>query len=419
MTDTNTTTIQLETDMKNIEIEIEEKPIEIEVKKKYVRPKCIHGKDRTFCVDCGGGSICIHLKRKYECRICSPHHYCNHNKRLGNCPICNKSSFCIHSKKPKLCVICDGRGYCQHGKIKSDCVQCGTRKLCEHGKKKAVCTDCKGVSICEHGKRRTHCWQCGGCSICEHNIQKSTCKICNKNAYCEHGVIKSQCIPCDSASICSHKKIKTKCKLCKGGSVCEHDKLRTYCKPCGGSSLCKSSWCVTGGFKKYNGYCLSCCVNLFPDIPVYRNYKTKEADVASRVKEVFPDFSWVADKIIKDGCSKRRPDLLLDMITHIIIIEVDENKHSKYDSSCENKRLMELSQDLGHRPIVFIRFNPDAFTNSGGVKIPSCWKLNKLGVMSMIKPKEWSERILNLTNTIDYWINNINDKTIKIVEMFY
>jgi len=43
-----------------------------------------------------------------------------------------------------------------------------------------------------------------------------------------------------------------------------------------------------------------------------------------------------------------------DMGSHIII-EVDENKHTDYDCSCEHKRLMELSQDLQHRPIVLSR----------------------------------------------------------------
>ena len=35
------------------------------------------------------------------------------------------------------------------------------------------------------------------------------------------------------------------------------------------------------------------------------------------------------------------------------------------DCSCENKRIMEISQDLGHRPIVFIRFNPDEYNKNG------------------------------------------------------
>ena len=122
-----------------------------------------------------------------------------------------------------------------------------------------------------------------------------------------------------------------------------------------------------------------------------------------------------------DGCSKRRPDLLLDMGYHIIIVEVDENKHTGYDCSCENKRLMELSQDLQHRPIVFIRFNPDSYINQNKLKISSCWRTNKLGVIQIMKTRmtEWKERINILNQQIQYWIDNKSNKTIEIIELFY
>jgi hypothetical protein len=164
-----------------------------------------------------------------------------------------------------------------------------------------------------------------------------------------------------------------------------------------------------------------CFIHLFPDKKISYNYKTKENNVVSKIKQTFNDFTWIADKKIKDGCSLRRPDLLLDMGSHIIIIEVDENKHSDYDCSCEHKRLMELSKDLQHRPIVFIRFNPDDYINQDGILVKSCWKLNRLGVMqiSKTKQKEWEERINILKEQIEYWINNPTEKTIEIVELFY
>ena len=48
----------------------------------------------------------------------------------------------------------------------------------------------------------------------------------------------------------------------------------------------------------------------------------------------------------------RRPDLELDLLYQIVII--DENQHIDYDCSCENKLIMELSQDIAHRPIYSI-----------------------------------------------------------------
>ena len=39
---------------------------------------------------------------------------------------------------------------------------------------------------------------------------------------------------------------------------------------------------------------------------------------------------------------------------------------------------MELSQDVGYRPIIFIRFNPDNY-KTNLKNITSCWGLNKKG----------------------------------------
>lgn len=202
---------------------------------------------------------------------------------------------------------------------------------------------------------------------------------------------------------------------------CNTHKLSNMIDIMNKNKKCKTHLCQIRSIPKYENYCLTCYMNLFPDKPVAHNYKTKEKDVVDRVKETFPDFTWVHDKKIQDGCSKRRPDLLLDMGSHIIIVEIDENKHTDYDCSCENKRLMELSQDVGHRPIVFIRFNPDDYNDGDGNTIKSCWKVNKLGIIQIDKKKikEWELRINTLKTQIQYWITNSTEKTVEIIELFY
>ena len=83
---------------------------------------------------------------------------------------------------------------------------------------------------------------------------------------------------------------------------------------------------------------------------------------------------------------------------------------------------MELSQDLGHRPIVFIRFNPDDYEKDG-TNISSCWGQDKKGICIVKKSKkyEWIERLNVLETHIKYWINpeNITNKTIETVQLFY
>jgi hypothetical protein len=189
------------------------------------------------------------------------------------------------------------------------------------------------------------------------------------------------------------------------------------------NKTCKSDWCsIIANNNKYDGYCLRCFIYLFPDKPVSRNYKTKEYSVIEFIKTKFPELDFIADKIITGGCSRRRPDLLLDMLYQIIIIEIDENQHTDYDCSCQNKRIMELSQDLGHRPIVFIRFNPDGYKKDGK-NITSCWGSDKNGicVVKKSKQKEWIERLNTLEEQIKYWIcpENMTDKTIETIHLYY
>ena len=188
------------------------------------------------------------------------------------------------------------------------------------------------------------------------------------------------------------------------------------------SKICKNHLCFTQVSKKYDGYCLYCYIHLFPEKPVSRNYKTKEYAVVEFVKASFPELSWISDKKITDGCSKRRPDLFLDLGYQILIIEIDENQHLDYDCSCENKRIMELSQDVGHKPIVFIRFNPDEYYNDE-VVISSCWGTDKKGisVVKKSKTKEWEKRLNTLKEQITYWIHpdNITTKIVETIQLFF
>jgi hypothetical protein len=382
---------------------------------------CEHGKRKDRCKECGGSAFCEHGRDKYCCKECGGNAFCQHGKRKDRCKECGGSAFCEHGKRKDGCKECGGNAFCEHGKWKSLCKECGGRALCEHGKMKIYCKECDGSALCEHERDKKRCKECDGSALCEHEKDKYCCKKCGGNAFCQHEKQKRYCKECKGSVFCQHNKQKYRCKECGGNAFCKHDKIRSYCKICDGKYLCKSSWCETIGTTKYNGYCLPCCIQLHPEIEVSRNYKTKEKDVVDRITQTFTSFTWVADKKVQDGCSRRRPDLLLDMGSHIIIVEVDENKHTDYDCSCEHKRLMELSQDLQHRPIVFIRFNPDDYTNKDGILVKSCWKLNKLGVMQITKTKqkEWEERIETLKQQIQYWIDNPTEKTIEIIELFY
>ena len=204
----------------------------------------------------------------------------------------------------------------------------------------------------------------------------------------------------------------------KSGKYCASHKEEGMINVKDINKLCKSPLCASN--ENYEGYCLFCFMYTFPDRPVARNYKTKERAVADFVLKIFPDFTWIIDKTIQDGCSLRRPDLLLDLGYQVVIVEIDENQHNDYDCSCENKRIMQLSLDVNHRPIVFIRFNPDDYLK-GEENIISCWGINGNGICVVKKKKEWEERLEILKEEIEYWCEEENqtDKTVEIIQLFY
>lgn len=162
--------------------------------------------------------------------------------------------------------------------------------------------------------------------------------------------------------------------------------------------------------KKYNPYCARCHFYLYPEDPRIRNFKTKEHAFMQPLKKIYP--SIILDKQISNGCSKRRPDGLIDCLTHSIIIEIDEDQHSGYNTLCENKRTMELFNDLGSRPIIFIRLNPDKYKINKQI-IKGCFINMRNGEIKLNK-KEFNIRFELLIESIQL-AQNIPTKEITYI----
>jgi len=173
------------------------------------------------------------------------------------------------------------------------------------------------------------------------------------------------------------------------------------------------------GNPKYNKYCLRCFINKFPLVDVSKNYRSKELHVVDFIKAKFPEFDIITNKKIPDGCSLKRPDIMFDMGSHVVVIEVDEDQHNGY--SCENKRMMLLMEDAGTRPMVFIRFNPDKYTDNTGNKIDGCWEHNHLGV-SCVKQSalgQWQKRLDLLVKTFEQFIEEEPTMEFTLLHLFY
>ena len=220
-----------------------------------------------------------------------------------------------------------------------------------------------------------------------------------------------------------------RCKFdsCKKGPNYNYENLKPlYCKEHKLDGMidvkhikCKFDSCDTRANPKYNEYCAFCFINLFPNDKLTRNFKTKENYITQQITEKFNNLDWILDRTISSGCSRRRPDMLLHLGHRAIVIEIDENQHSSYENICENKRYMEISQDLDHIPITFIRFNPDSYKINEKT-IRSCFSVNrKTGICGLSNKKEMQKRLNILYETLIYNLENENEKTINIVNLFY
>jgi hypothetical protein len=183
---------------------------------------------------------------------------------------------------------------------------------------------------------------------------------------------------------------------------------------------CISESCEVRSNKKYNNYCAPCFRKLFPNHKLTINYKVKENCIVGFIDQYFKEYKPIYDKRIKGGSSKRRPDIYIDCITHIVIIEIDEDQHKDYDSDDETNRSMQILEDLSNRVTIFIRFNPDNYTDKDGNKIKSCFEYNNDQKKLIISDQDALDNRLNtLRNYIEKHIKNTPDKTIDIINLYY
>ncbi len=315
--------------------------------------------------------IAVNVKFPIDCIICTNKFSVdeeNKNKQL-RCDVCSEKNLCIHGILKTDCIKkCARSGYCYHNKQKNLCKNgCGGSGICDHGRRRDRCKECKGVGICEHGRLKASCKDCMGSSYCEHKKRKQHCKICMGSSRCEHGKFKHICYDCGGKDICIHKKQKAECRECGGNAFCEHigdkglTKRKVNCHICSPHLMCKH--CKYSIPSKFGDYCAACYWHLNPH-ETKTKLNGKELSWRQELVKFFDneeknDVEIIFDKKIEGGCSRRRPDAFIDRLTHSIVLECDEYGHRGYDEICENKRIMEIFEDLGSRPIVFLRFNPD------------------------------------------------------------
>jgi len=176
-------------------------------------------------------------------------------------------------------------------------------------------------------------------------------------------------------------------------------------------------------FQAIDKYCNACYYNINPSKKPKR-IKVKEEEVSNFIKASFVELTIIYDKkLIGDiGCIQSRPDILIHLNNHSIIIECDENQHSHYKDSCkELTRIPKIQQEL-NRNLIVIRFNPDSYIDKNKKKIVSCFDIDPRVGMNVIKPhqlKNWNNRLNVLKNCLNDAINNEPNKLITEIKLFF
>ena len=382
---------------------------------------------------------------------CVDHKEINHvNVVTKTCLICDKIPtygikgtniplYCKNHKekdhvdiKHKMCLNCDKRAsfgikytklalYCKNHKetdhvdvMNKICVKCNKRPTYGvRGTKEAIC--------CFIHKEIGHV-----------DITHKTCKFENCYIRASYGFLFKSKTHC--------KKHKNNNEFIKNNPKCEFEKCKN--QPCYTDENNYPLRCEDhkkeGDKNIIERQCSSCglnCMltedNLCNDCNDYserKHHKRKE----TIIKNVLDanNFKYdTYDKIPSEACNKFRPDFVFDRGTYIIILEVDENQHQSYTCECEQARMINLFQDFGGLPVVFVRFNPDGYTDNNCIrhqytKSRETRLLSTLNSLMLHQPKDFLSVIylyyngddgINKVTNIKYESNNINDAEIIFV----
>ena len=269
----------------------------------------------------------------------------------------------------------------------------------------------------------------------EKYMHKGEVRIWNgRKLLCEHGKRKSRCRECGGSQICEHGKCKAQCRQCGGSAFCKHGKYRAQCRQCGGSALCPVCNMVHPTKRyvtkedRYVKMCADCFYFTYPDEKrVPTRYKRRQHYIHEKLTERFGIGFFEYDVSIQCSSSGRIPDWFRDCFHFVLNFELDENQHKDRDSSCEQKRLMQLFQDCGNRPFKCLRFNPDKYRKQNGDVQPGCFTFEKvydkennvIDLKMIVNEEELDRRLQCVFYNLDRMLDQAPTKEVEVLHMFY
>jgi len=244
-----------------------------------------------------------------------------------------------------------------------------------------------------------------------------------------HYGIDGKATHCSGCKTSEMSRTSDMCQLCK--KVRAHygsNGKDTHCRGCATPDMVRiTDMCVrcktTHGTKKFKHHCVTCFCVVYPDEKFSRRVKSKElrvvAELRSTIFKEFPDIISKFDKRIEGGCSSRRPDIYSQCGAYDVCTEIDENQHVGYTTTCEESRINNIFSDAGV-PLWMVRFNPDSYTDSKGVKHKPMFKFNDKGDISL-NVAESTVRFKVLQDTLRKVFTTApkEDCLVETIQLFY
>lgn len=264
--------------------------------------------------------------------------------------------------KIKYCIYSDKNGKCNNPAYYNDIgeitpIFCGFhsgRKMINviYSYELCVHEECSNnVSVATHGPlfgKKIHCEK-----------HRLTNEIKNNNPKCEGDDSNERCMEIPVYAN-NNEDLPIRCENHK-----LYDDKNIIEKPCNSCGLLYL-------LNESNNLCENCDKNRS-----IKYFKSKEMAIKQLLEESEIKYeTW--NKQVSGGCSKRRPDFLIDKDTFVIIVEVDENQHKHYGPrDCEIIRMIQIHNDIG-LPCIFVKFNPDSYRDDGGKLIRSNLGRNRI-----------------------------------------
>ena len=225
------------------------------------------------------------------------------------------------------------------------------------GKKRKICQSEGCVTPVKFlkGGKRDRCITHGGYPLCQH-------PGCVTPVQFKEGGKRDRCITHGGYPLCQYPGCVTPVCFKEGGQ-------RDRCCKHGGFPKCSS--CGLFGVNKQGLTCSYCR----PGSATAKRAKKEEEAVADFLsgfvfqREVHISYCCLDQDSLENKRSARL-DFVIELPTHRVILEVDENQHKSetYNVACDVARMTHVMGAIactGERPTTWIRFNPNAYAVDG------------------------------------------------------